>query len=156
MERLNYYNPNIKCDRRALTEVYEILEDFENAREVIPEKYYYVIEDNMDKEYEFDIEEVECKNLREDTKRIITYLYTYFLGTTEEREVLQKLEKIQSVKKKKEDEISFYKNQESYSEKLEEKTEELNEEQNMQMTQYKESIFTKILYSIKRFFLRFK
>ena len=85
MERLNYYNPNIKCDRKALTEVYEILEDFENAREVIPEKYYYVIEDNMDKEYEFDIEEIECENLREDTKKIITYLYTYFLGTPEER-----------------------------------------------------------------------
>ena len=37
-----------------------------------------------------------------------------------------------------------------------EKEEELNEEQKMQMIQYKESIFTKILNSIKRFFLRFK
>ena len=152
MERLNYYNPNIKCDRKALTEVYEILEDFENAREVIPEKYYYVIEDNMDKEYEFDIEEIECENLREDTKKIITYLYTYFLGTPEEREVLQKLEKIQSEKKKNEYEISFNNNQETIAEETEEKI----EEQNMQMTQYKESIFTKILNSIKRFFLRFK
>lgn len=155
MKRINYYNPNIKCDRRALTEVYEILEDFENAREVIPEKYYYVIEDNMDREYEFNVEEVESKDLLEDTKRIITYLYTYFLGTEEEKEVLQKLEKIQSHKNEKEYEINFNKNQEYSIEVLKGKTTKI-EEPEMQMIKYKENIFTKICNGIKNIFMRFR
>lgn len=146
MKKLNYYTPNIKCDRKALTEVYEILKDFENAREVIPEKYYYVIEDNMDREYEFNAEETESANLMEDTKKIITYLYTYYLGTTDEREVLQKIEKIQSKKIKQEYELKFNDKQENIKEG---KT-------NIQMIKYKENILTKIINSIKRFFLFFK
>ena len=95
MERVNYYNKNIKFDRKALTEVYEILKEYEEVIDEIPEKYLWVIEDNMDKDYVFIIDDFETIELRKDTKKIITYLYTNFLSTSEERSVLKQLEKIQ-------------------------------------------------------------
>ena len=36
MERLNYYNPAIKFDRKALTEVWEILNEYEEGIDEIP------------------------------------------------------------------------------------------------------------------------
>ena len=95
MERLNYYNPAIKFDRKALTEVWEILNEYEEGIDEIPEKYLWVIEDNMDKDYVFIIDEFDKSILRKDTKKIITYLYTNFLSTPEERTVVKQLEKIQ-------------------------------------------------------------
>ncbi len=95
MNRLNYYNPNTKFDRKALTEVWKILNEYEEGIDEIPEKYLWVIEDNMDKNYVFNTDNFNTAVLRKDTKEIITYLYTNFLSTSEERVVLKKLEEIQ-------------------------------------------------------------
>ena len=70
MERISYYNQNIKVNRKALTEVYEILQAYEEDIDEIPEKYMYVIEDNMDKDYIFSTEDLENIELLEDTKKI--------------------------------------------------------------------------------------
>ena len=94
IERDNYYCKNINIDRKALSEVYMILEQY-NEKDKIPKKYLWVIEDNMDREYLHKIDDVFSQILMEDTKKIITYIYTNFLSTPEERENLKALEKIQ-------------------------------------------------------------
>lgn len=92
----NYYDKNIKFNRQALKEVYEIINDYdEEDLKRIPEKIMRVIEDNMDSEYDFDIDNLENIDLLPDTKKIITYLYTEFIAQGEERELLKQIEKIQ-------------------------------------------------------------
>lgn len=153
MERVNYYNKNIKFDRKALTEVYEILKEYEEVIDEIPEKYLWVIEDNMDKDYVFIIDDFETIELRKDTKKIITYLYTNFLSTSEERSVLKQLEKIQyeeriAKENKQKQEITypiFNKN------KLEEKVEIEDKNNDNLPMEYKESLFKNILNQIKDF-----
>jgi len=153
MERISYYNKNIKFDRKALTEVYEILKEYEEGIDEIPEKYLWVIEDNMDKDYVFIIDDFETIELRKDTKKIITYLYTNFLSTSEERSVLKQLEKIQYEERivkenKKKQEITypiFNKN------KLEEKVEIEDKNNDNLPMEYKESLFKNILNKIKDF-----
>lgn len=153
MERVSYYNKNIKFDRKALTEVYEILKEYEEGIDEIPEKYLWVIEDNMDKDYVFIIDDFETIELRKDTKKIITYLYTNFLSTSEERSVLKQLEKIQyeeriAKENKQKQEITypiFNKN------KLEEKVEIEDKNNDNLPMEYKESLFKNILNQIKDF-----
>ncbi len=153
MERISYYNKNIKFDRKALTEVYEILKEYEEGIDEIPEKYLWVIEDNMDKDYVFIIDDFETIELRKDTKKIITYLYTNFLSTSEERSVLKQLEKIQyeeriAKENKQKQEITypiFNKN------KLEEKVEIEDKNNDNLPMEYKESLFKNILNKIKDF-----
>ena len=153
MERVSYYNKNIKFDRKALTEVYEILKEYEEGIDEIPEKYLWVIEDNMDKDYVFIIDDFETIELRKDTKKIITYLYTNFLATSEERSVLKQLEKIQyeeriAKENKQKQEITypiFNKN------KLEEKVEIEDKNNDNLPMEYKESLFKNILNQIKDF-----
>ena len=53
--------------------MWEILNEYEEGISEIPEKYLWVIEDNMDNDYIFVIDDLETANLREDTKKIITY-----------------------------------------------------------------------------------
>ena len=153
MERISYYNKNIKFDRKALTEVYEILKEYEEGIDEIPEKYLWVIEDNRDKDYVFIIDDFETIELRKDTKKIITYLYTNFLSTSEERSVLKQLEKIQyeeriAKENKQKQEITypiFNKN------KLEEKVEIEDKNNDNLPMEYKESLFKNILNQIKDF-----
>ena len=153
MERVSYYNKNIKFDRKALTEVYEILKEYEEGIDEMPEKYLWVIEDNMDKDYVFIIDDFETIELRKDTKKIITYLYTNFLSTSEERSVLKQLEKIQyeeriAKENKQKQEITypiFNKN------KLEEKVEIEDKNNDNLPMEYKESLFKNILNKIKDF-----
>lgn len=66
-DRISYYNANIKSDRKALKEVWVLLQDEELIDEIkeIPEKYLWVIENNMDKGYEYDINDP----LSEDAKK---------------------------------------------------------------------------------------
>ena len=153
MERLNYYNPAIKFDRKALTEVYEILKKYEEGIEEIPEKYLWVIEDNMDKDYVFIIDDFETIELRKDTKKIITYLYTNFLSTSEERSVLKQLEKIQyeeriAKENKQKQEITY---QIFNKNKLEGKVESEDKNNDNLPMEYKESLFKNILNQIKDF-----
>ena len=153
MERISYYNKNIKFDRKALTELYELLKEYEEGIDEIPEKYLWVIEENMDKDYVFIIDDFETIELRKDTKKIITYLYTNFLSTSEERSVLKQLEKIQyeeriAKENKQKQEITypiFNKN------KLEEKVEIEDKNNDNLPMEYKESLFKNILNKIKDF-----
>ena len=124
MERLNYYDVNIKFNRQSLKEVWEILKEY-NKIDKIPEKYIWLIEDNMDKDYVFFVDNFETTMLSEDTKKILTFLYTDFLSTSEERIVLKKLEKIQyeekqqKLREKFKSEMQVYSMQKQNTNKLE-------------------------------------
>ena len=159
MNRLNYYNPNTRFDRKALTEVWEILNEYEEGIDKIPEKYLWVIEDNMDKDYIFVIDDFDTTVLRKDTKKIITYLYTNFLSTPEEKNVLKKLEEIQYKEKlekennkSQEAEVKYSVfNRQNLEEKVEAEQEQAEENRNNLPIEYKESVLTSILIRIKEF-----
>lgn len=151
MERISYYNKNIKVNRKALTEVYEILQAYEDDIDEIPEKYMYVIKDNMDKDYIFFTDDLENIELLEDTKKILTYLYTNFLSTPEERTVLKQIEKIQYEKAQKQNNINY-----NVFEKGQMNTNN-NKQENVDLHPIiveKQNIFTKIIKFIKNLFKR--
>ena len=159
MNRLNYYNPNTRFDRKALTEVWEILNEYEEGIDEIPEKYLWVIEDNMDKDYVFVIDDFDTAVLRKDTKKIITYLYTNFLSTPEEKVVLKKLEEIQYKEKlekennkSQEAEVKYpVFNRQNLKEKVEVEQEQAEKNRNNLPIEYKESVLKNILIRIKVF-----
>ena len=147
----NYYVKNIQFNRKALREVYEIINEYEeDDLDKIPMKIKKVIEDNMDKEYEFDIDNLENIELIPDTKKILAYLYTEFLSSIEEKEVLKKLAKIQDEEKRKKEEeqiknISVFRNNE-------EKISDKNTNIETSIIVYKETIFTKLKKWFKKLF----
>ena len=148
---INYYDKNIKFNRQALKEVYEIINDYdEEELERIPEKIMRVIEDNMDNEYVFDIDNLDNNDLLPDTKRILTYLYTEFIAQGEERDLLKQIEKVQYEKyinhKRQVQENIFEK------EKLSEEQEDI--ENTLPVVQEKESFFYKIRMFIQKHFLK--
>lgn len=156
IERDNYYCKNINIDRKALSEAYMILEQY-NEKDKIPKKYLWVIEDNMDREYLHKIDDVFSQILMEDTKKIITYIYTNFLSTPEERENLKALEKIQHKQNNINKQISIKDANQIFI------TNDRNKEQsedkikiNNAMVEYKESIFKRIIRKIKNLFKRYK
>ena len=151
MERISYYNKNIKFNRQALTEVYEILQEYEDDISEIPEKYMYVIEDNRDKDYVFSTEDIEKVELLEDTKKILAYLYTDFLSAPEERVVLKQIEKLQYEKMQEQDKVK--------SNVFEGRPKNTNHDKQENVDLHptviqKENIFTKIIKFIKNLFKR--
>ena len=158
---MSYYVENIRFNRRALSQVYGIMCDYEEEDlEKIPENIRNLIKDNRDTDYDFNIDDVEENNanLLEETKKILAYLYTDFLSTQEEREVLKQLENIQYENSIKKYEIDFNKQEEKQQDDITniEETKEIDNANEFKMIEYKESIFTKIFNSIKRFFAKFK
>ena len=80
-------------DRRALAEVYNVLImlDKENF-DKIPKKMIEAIKNNMDIDYEVEWSEIEKGNLLEDTEKILSVLYTDYLATPEEKNIIMQLE----------------------------------------------------------------
>lgn len=82
-------------DRRALAEVYNVLImlDKENF-DKIPKKMIQAIKNNMDTEYDVQWNEIEKGNLLEDTEKILSVLYTDYLATPEEKNIIMQLENL--------------------------------------------------------------
>ena len=148
----SYYSENIKFDRKALTQVYEILIEYEDSIENIPKNMMKVIENNRDKEYVFDINEIENIELMEDTKRILTYIYTEFLSIGEEHEILKQMEKMQ-YEKRKQLELNGVQESKNIDEIFSSKKEDA-EIKNLEIKElpvkYKESVIKKIINRILR------
>ena len=90
-------------DSRAYTEVnYIINEMSDEMKNKIPSQILRNIENRMDKNYDFRIEEEEFENaeLLEDTQKILSVLYTDYLASDEEKIVIKSKEKILENKKK--------------------------------------------------------
>ena len=82
-------------DRKALAEVYNVLimlnkDNFDK----IPKKMIEAIKNNMDADYEVEWSEIEKGNLLEDTEKILSVLYTDYLATPEEKNIIMQLENL--------------------------------------------------------------
>lgn len=89
-------------DKKAYTEVYKIIELLPNElKNKIPKDIILGIKDNIDKNYEFEINEenIDNINLLEDTEKILSVLYTDYLATEEERKVIKNKEKMILIEK---------------------------------------------------------
>ena len=82
-------------DRKALAEVYNVLImlDKENF-DKIPKKMIEALKNNMDTDYEVEWSDIEKGNLLEDTEKILSVLYTDYLATPEEKNIIMQLENL--------------------------------------------------------------
>ncbi len=90
-------------DSRAYTEVNYIINEMSSEmKNKIPSQILRNIENRMDKNYDFRIEEEEFENaeLLEDTEKILSVLYTDYLASDEEKIIIKNKEKILENKKK--------------------------------------------------------
>lgn len=84
-------------DKMAYTEVFYIINEMsEEMKSKIPEKIMKNIQDRMDKNYEFYVDEENIENLKllDDTEKILSVLYTDYFSTDEEKEIILNKEKI--------------------------------------------------------------
>lgn len=146
---MNNYN-------NAFTEVYTIL-DYLDEEELkkIPSEVLEVIASNRNLEYEYQIDEdvelKECQMLPE-TKAILFNLFRDYLSTPEQKE---KIIRVQAEERKRNE----LKKQEKYNTDVfanRRQEIEKNAEETVQLIEYKESIFKRILDKIKSFFKRNK
>lgn len=84
---------NTNFDRRALAEVYNIIIMLEKEKfDKIPVNVIKAIRNNMDEDYDVQWEEIEEGKMLEDTEKILSVLYTDYLATPEEKDIIMKLE----------------------------------------------------------------
>lgn len=145
----SYYIENTKFSRIALAQVYEILIEYEDGIENVPENVIKFLDDNRDKEYVFDYgDDLENFKLEKDAENLLIYIYTKYLASEEEKNVLENMAKIQYEQKQKE-------KQEQYKNDIfnAQKEKHIEEVQVINLPlEYKESIIKKILKFIKKIF----
>lgn len=94
-------------DRKALAEVYSVLikldkRDFEK----IPKDLIDAIELNLDENYEVNDFEIENGKMLEETEKILAVIYLDYLASEDEKEVVNKLQIIENLKKNNTEETS--------------------------------------------------
>lgn len=153
-------------DKKAYTEVYKIIELLPNElKNKIPNDIILGIKDNIDKKYEFEINEenIDNINLLEDTEKILSVLYTDYLATEEERKVIKNKEKMVLIKKEKRKKDSYSDSYYKFPDKIENdnKNTEIynvnktnNNEANQIMKITKEKWYKKLLEIIKKCFYK--
>ena len=145
----SYYIENTKFSRIALAQVYEILIEYEDGIENVPENVIKFLDDNRDKEYILDYgDDLEIFKLEKDAENLLIYIYTKYLASEEEKNVLEKMAKIQCEQKQKEKQEQY--NIDIFNLEKEEHIEEMQEV--TLPVEYKESIIKKILKFIKMVF----
>lgn len=79
---------------KAYTEVYEIIKHMPKyMKEKIPKNLIQSIEENMDKNYKVDVEDLEECELLEDTEKLLSVIYTDYLATEEEYQAIKAKER---------------------------------------------------------------
>lgn len=144
----DYYLNDCNFNRKALTEVYELLRLDEESVKKIPLDIWRIIEDNRNIEYKIDIENLDSNTMMTETKDIIIWLYMDYLASEEEKNVLENMAKMQYEQKQKEKQeqykIDIFKSErEEHIEKMKEIT---------LPVEYKESIIKRLLRFIKKIF----
>ena len=143
----SYYIENTKFSRIALAQVYEILSEY--GIENVPENVIKFLDDNRDKEYVFDYgDDIENFKLEKDAENLLIYIYTKYLASEEEKNVLENMVKIQYEQNQKEKQEQY--KIDIFSLEQEEHVEEMKEI--TLPVEYKESIIKKILKFIKKLF----
>lgn len=146
----SYYIENTKFSRIALAQVYEILIEYEDGIENVPENVIRFLDDNRDKEYVFDYgDDLENFKLEKDAENLLIYIYTKYLAPEEERRVIEDIAKMQAIQKEKEKQEQFSSDVFNSNSEIEEKIQE-----NVLPVEYKESLIKKILRFFKNIFKR--
>ena len=135
----------------AYTEVYTILQDL-NTEEYnkIPPEIIKAIEENMNEEYEYELDEdLELKSqpMLPETKAILFNLFRDYLATPEQKE---KIIKMQNEERQK----SELKKQQQYNANVFQNKTKENINQSKELIEYKESIFIKLINKIKSWFVK--
>ena len=135
----------------AYTEVYTILQDL-NTEEYnkIPPEIIKAIEENMNEEYEYELDEdLELKNqpMLPETKAILFNLFRDYLATSEQKE---KIIKMQNEERQK----SELKKQQQYNANVFQNKTKENINQSKELIEYKENIFIKLINKIKSWFVK--
>lgn len=139
----------------AYTEVYTILQELnEEEYSKIPPEIVETIEENMNKEYEFMLDdELELKEqqMLPETKAILFNLFRDYLATTEQKEKIIKMQNEErqknELKKQQNYNVDVFQNKTKISTKT-------IENQDNELIKYKESIFSKICNFFKIHFQR--
>lgn len=131
----------------------------------IPKDIILGIKDNIDKKYEFEINEenIDNINLLEDTEKILSVLYTDYLATEEERKVIKNKEKMIFIEKEKRKKDNYSDSYYKFPDKIENnnknteiynvnKTNDNEANQIMKIT--KEKWYKKLLEMIKKCFYK--
>ena len=134
----------------AYTEVYTILQELnEEEYSKIPPEVVEAIEENMNKEYEFMLDdELELKEqqMLPETKAILFNLFRDYLATTEQKEKIIKMQNEErqknELKKQQNYNVDVFQNKTKISTKS-------IENQDNELIEYKESIFSKICNFLK-------
>lgn len=141
---------------KAYTETFYIINLMsEEMRNKIPKKILNNIKSRMDNEYEFFIDEdgIESAELLEDTEKILSVLYTDYLATEEEREIILNKEKIISNSKISNQINNDIEIKEIFSERnKKEITNENSKNTNELLIMGKEKWYTKLFNFIKKIF----
>ena len=136
----------------AFTEVYTILNYLEDEEyEKIPSDVIEVIEKNRNKDYFYEIEELDLKKqpMMKETKAILFNIFRDYLSTMEQKEKIIKIQQEKRIKnelkKKQQYDVKVFSNREKndLSEGIEPK---------LEIVKYKENILKKFVKKLKNFF----
>ena len=137
--------------KNAYTEVYEIIKQLdEEEHNKIPSEVIKAIEENRNTEYEFDLDEdIELKEqeLLPETKAILFNLFRDYLSTAEQKEKIIKMQ-VEERRKNEQNKSEQY-NLDIFANKP--KNRDIREE-HIELIEYKENIFKRILNKIRQFF----
>lgn len=84
-------------ESRAYTQAYYIIDSLsEELKSKIPQRILKAIESQMDKTYEFYVDDDDLENIKllEDTEKILSVIYTDYLATDEERKIIKNKERL--------------------------------------------------------------
>lgn len=139
--------------KNALKEVYVILDNLvEEDYEKIPPELIETIYQNMNENYEYEINEKQDlfnQKLLPETKAILFNIFRDYLSTEEQKEKIIRMQKEERQKNE-------LKKKELYNTKVFENKEKINDfkiqKKPLELIEYKENIFKKIINKIKEFF----
>lgn len=136
---------------KAYKEVYVILKNTgKEDLKLIPEEFINMLEENMDKDYEFEYDtsvSFENQKLLTETKLIFAYIFLNYWGTESQRQLIKRkfMEDINMSERKK---------KELYNEKELFENKNFTQAENVKIKEYKkENIIMKIINKIKSFFI---
>ena len=141
--------------RNAYTEVYTILQELnEEEYDKIPSEVIKAIEENMNKQYEYVLDdELELKEhtMLPETKAILFNLFRDYLAMPEQKEKIIKMQNEERQKNELKKQNKY--NTDIFENKKKEKTKQI-EKSSKDLIKYKENIFSKLVNKFKHWFVK--
>ena len=142
--------------KNAYAEVYTILQELnEEEYNKIPPEVIKTIEANRNEEYEYELDdELELKDqpMLSETKAILFNLFRDYLATPEQKAKIIRMQN--EARQKNELKKQQMYNRDVFTNRQKEDTVQQNNE-TMQIVEYKENLFKRIINKIKKFFIRY-